>query len=73
MLQIEASQLLAVEQHDLALVVADKTEDTEVVLHAYLEWGTRLAVINSQPGAQAVEDAPMPAWGWGETKGPYRP
>jgi hemoglobin len=39
---------------------------------AYLEWGTRLAVINSQPGAQAVEDAPMPAWGWGETKGPYR-
>jgi hemoglobin len=40
---------------------------------AYLEWGTRLAVINSQPGAQAVEDAPMPHWGWGETKGPYRP
>jgi hemoglobin len=39
---------------------------------AYLEWGTRLAVINSQPGAQAVEDAPMPQWGWGETKGPYR-
>jgi hemoglobin len=38
---------------------------------AYLEWGTRLAVINSQPGAQAVEDAPMPRWGWGEVKGPY--
>jgi hemoglobin len=40
---------------------------------AYLEWGTRLAVINSQPGAAAVEDAPMPRWGWGEAKGPYQP
>ncbi|MET0386463.1 MAG: group II truncated hemoglobin [Polyangiales bacterium] len=38
---------------------------------AYLEWGTRLAVINSQPGATVVEDAPMPRWGWGEVKGPY--
>ena len=37
----------------------------------YIEWGTRLAVINSQPGAEAVEDQPMPQWGWGETKGPY--
>lgn len=40
---------------------------------AYLEWGTRLAVMNSQPGAAAVEDAPMPSWGWGEVKGPYQP
>lgn len=39
---------------------------------AYLEWGTRLAVINSQPGAEAVENQPMPAWGWGEVKGPYQ-
>jgi hemoglobin len=38
---------------------------------AYLEWGTRLAVINSQPGAQVVEEQPMPKWGWGEVKGPY--
>ena len=38
---------------------------------ASLEWGTRLAVINSQPGATANEDAPMPKWGWGEAKGPY--
>ena len=42
-------------------------------LVAYLEWGTRLAVMNSQPGAVAIEDAPMPKWGWGEVKGPYRP
>lgn len=40
---------------------------------AYLEWGTRLAVLNSQPGALATEDAPMPRWGWGEVGGPYVP
>ena len=40
---------------------------------AYLEWGTRLAVINSQPGAEAVEDAPMPQWNWGAVGGPYKP
>lgn len=42
-------------------------------LIAYVEWGTRIAVINSQPGAKADEHAPMPRWGWGETKGPYIP
>jgi hemoglobin len=40
---------------------------------AYLEWGSRLAVINSQPGAAADENQPMPRWGWGEPKGPYQP
>lgn len=38
---------------------------------AYLEWGTRLAVLNSQPGASVTEEAPMPRWGWGEVRGPY--
>jgi hemoglobin len=38
---------------------------------AYLEWGTRLAVLNSQPGAKVEFGAPMPQWGWGEVKGPY--
>lgn len=42
-------------------------------LIGYLEWGSRLAVLNSQPGASAIEDAPMPKWGWGEVKGPYIP
>lgn len=42
-------------------------------LVGYLEWGSRLAVINSQPGASADADAPMPRWGWGEAKGPYLP
>jgi hemoglobin len=40
---------------------------------AYLEWGTRLAVQNSQPGVEPVLDAPMPKWGWGVPGGPYRP
>jgi hemoglobin len=42
-------------------------------LVGYLEWGTRLAVINSAPGADVNAEAPMPAWGWGEVKGPYIP
>lgn len=42
-------------------------------LVGYLEWGSRLAVINSQPGAAADENAPMPKWGWGEVGGPYTP
>jgi hemoglobin len=35
-------------------------------LVAYLEWGTRLAMHNSQPGADVVAEAPVPRWGWGE-------
>jgi len=40
---------------------------------AYLEWGTRLAVINSQDGVTPELDLPMPKWGWGVPGGPYRP
>lgn len=39
---------------------------------AYLEWGTRIAVINSQPGAGVTEHAPIPHWGWGQTP-PFEP
>jgi hemoglobin len=42
-------------------------------LVGYLEWGTRLAVMNSQPNTDVVEDAPMPKWGWGAVGGPYQP
>ncbi len=41
-------------------------------LVAYLEWGTRIALGNSQPGAQVAEHAPVPHWGWGEAP-PYEP
>jgi hemoglobin len=41
-------------------------------LVGYLEWGTRIAVINSQGSDNPIDSkAPMPAWGWGEVKGPY--
>jgi hemoglobin len=41
---------------------------------AYIEWGSRLAVLNSQPGVEGLSpDAPMPAWNWGAVGGPYRP
>lgn len=39
---------------------------------AYIEWGTRLAVANSQPDAHPPPKAPVPRWGWGEAP-PYRP
>ena len=41
-------------------------------LVAYLEWGTRLAMHNSQPGATVAEHAPVPHWGWGEAP-PFQP
>lgn len=41
-------------------------------LVGYLEWGTRLALLNSQPGAAVVEHAPVPRWGWGVAP-PYQP
>jgi truncated hemoglobin YjbI len=33
---------------------------------AYMEWGSRLAVANSQSGAEVVEHAPVPHWGLGQ-------
>jgi hemoglobin len=37
---------------------------------AYVEWGTRIALNNSQPGADPPREAPVPHWGWGEAP-PY--
>ncbi|MEO5877771.1 MAG: oxidoreductase [Streptosporangiaceae bacterium] len=39
---------------------------------SYVEWGTRLAVANSQPGAEPPQQAPVPRWGWDEAP-PYQP
>jgi hypothetical protein len=36
---------------------------------AYIEWGSRIALENSQTGAQPPEHMPMPHWSWG-TAGP---
>jgi hemoglobin len=37
---------------------------------AYIEWGTRIALANSEPGAEPPGEAPVPRWGWGEAP-PY--
>jgi hemoglobin len=39
---------------------------------AYIEWGTRLAVMNSQSGEQSELHTPMPKWDWGVPGGPYQ-
>ncbi len=42
-------------------------------LVGYLEWGTRIAVINSRDGVPPPSpDLPMPRWGWGPPGGPYQ-
>ncbi len=38
----------------------------------YAEWGSRLAVHNSQPAADVAPHAPVPRWGWGVAP-PYQP
>jgi CDGSH-type Zn-finger protein len=37
---------------------------------AYIEWGSRLAVENSQADAAPPEHMPMPHWGWSTAAGP---
>lgn len=42
-------------------------------LVGYLEWGSRIAVVNSNTDENPVsENTSMPEWGWGETGGPYQ-
>jgi len=61
----------------LLLQTADETglkDDPEFrsAFVGYIEWGTRIAVINSQLTENPMTLAePMPEWGWGETGGPY--
>jgi len=61
----------------LLLVTADEIglkDDPEFrsAFVGYIEWGSRLALINSQLEQNPIEaNAPMPKWGWGETGGPY--
>jgi len=40
----------------------------------YVEWGSRLAKMNSTLGETCdPQTEPMPAWGWGVPGGPYKP
>jgi hemoglobin len=62
---------------DLLLETADELtlpDDPEFrsAFLAYLEWGTRIAVINSNLDEVNEDPAvPMPKWGWGVPNGPY--
>ncbi|MCW4462328.1 group II truncated hemoglobin [Sphingomonas sp. BT-65] len=54
----------------------DLADDPEfrASLVGYLEWGSRLAVMNSQAGVPPPDaDMPMPAWTWSSPGGPYQP
>ena len=39
----------------------------------YIEWGSRLARINSASAELPPHQAQMPQWDWGAAKGPYQP
>lgn len=42
------------------------------VFVGHIEWGTRVALINSQLDENPTTDEDViPQWGWGEVKGPY--
>jgi hemoglobin len=64
---------LLLETADELQVPADPEFRSALV--AYLEWGSRLAVLNSGlPAGTAVDDATrMPEWNWGVPGGPYQP
>jgi hemoglobin len=67
-------------RHWMALLV-DTADDLglpddpefRAALLGYLEWGSRLAVLNSAEGVtEPASDLPMPEWGWGPPGGPWR-
>ncbi|MEA2370461.1 MAG: hemoglobin [Solirubrobacteraceae bacterium] len=53
---------------------AELPDDPEfrAAIIGYAEWGSRLALHNSQPGADVAAHAPVPRWGWGVAP-PYLP
>jgi truncated hemoglobin YjbI len=58
---------------DLLLTTADEVglpSDPEFrsAFVGYVEWGTRMALMLSQPGVEANTEEPMPHWGWGEVR-----
>ena len=63
---------------DLLLTTADEVglpgdPEFRSAFVGYIEWGSRLAVLNSQGDAVVDPNTAMPRWGWGETKGPFAP
>jgi hypothetical protein len=42
----------------------------QAAFRAYLEWGSRIALENSQPGAKPPSQMPMPRWSWADDATP---
>lgn len=64
-------QLLLETADEISL--ADDPEFRSALI-AYLEWGSRIAVLNSNLADNPIpKGEPMPKWGWGEPGGPYQP
>jgi hemoglobin len=65
--------ITAEQRHRFASTMSLAADDAELpddpefraAIIGYLEWGTRLAMENSQPDASPVQHAPTPRWGWG--------
>src|SRR2546429_7409197 len=57
------AQLIALAADDAGLPADPEFRSAFV---AYVEWGTRIALGNSRPGAEPPPRAPVPRWGWGE-------
>lgn len=63
---------LLLETADEICIPADPEFRSALV--AYLEWGSRIAVVNSQATQNPISDTePMPRWDWGVPGGPYKP
>ena len=75
-------RLLTAEQRARWVALLIETADQQGVpqdpefraaLVGYLEWGSRLAVMNSAEGVTAPEaNLPMPSWNWGPPGGPWK-
>lgn len=62
--------VLLLETADDVGVPADP--EFRAALVGYLEWGSRLAVVNAAPGAMPpADDIAMPTWNWGPPGGPW--
>ncbi|HEV8591360.1 MAG TPA: group II truncated hemoglobin [Pyrinomonadaceae bacterium] len=64
--------LLLLESADEIGLAADPEFRSALV--GYLEWGSRIAVLNSADTKNPIDEStPMPKWDWGVPGGPYVP
>ena len=54
-------ELMSLSAHEAGL---PSDPEFQAAFRAYLEWGSRIALENSQPGAKPPPKMPMPRWSW---------